>query len=169
MSFAPGPLQAEIAFCSARQYADAFDVLSGVSRDGWDDDDVWTGLVPHEDPWAWKRESMMDEHALEIREENLADLEADDGFYPADLRARLLELDCQRMREHKVASLFSMPYLSTDRPGLPSLAGRLWNDRDTSRGQRAYFCPPRRAAGPPAVGLRPLARHSTSILSRGPT
>lgn len=135
VDFAPGPLQAEIAFCSAQQYADAFDVLSGISQDRWDwedddNDDLWTDcLLSGEDPWAWRHESVMDEHSLERTEEHLADLETDEGLYPADLRARLKEFNLQRLREHKVASLLSRPFLATDRPGPPSLAGRFWNDR----------------------------------------
>lgn len=132
VSLRPGPLQAEIAFCSARQYADAFDVLSGVSRsrdDRWcDADDPWHDIVSRDDPWAWNRESPFDEYDLEITEENLAHLKAGNSLLSVDLRAEMIEVDHRQIREHKRASLLSMPYLPTDRPGPPSLAGRLWND-----------------------------------------
>jgi hypothetical protein len=74
-------------------------------------------------------------------------LEAKDGFYPADLRARLIELDRRQIREHKVASLLSRPYLPTDRPGPPSLAGRLWNDRKHFSAPERIFLPAVQGSG----------------------
>jgi hypothetical protein len=152
VSLQPGPLQAEIAFCSARQYADAFDVLCGVSQDRddrWcDADDPWPDIVSRDDPWTWDRESPSDECDLEVAEENLAHLEAGNSLLPADLRTRMIEFDRRHIREHKRTSLLSTPYLPTDRPGPPSLAGRLWNDvKHFPSPARIYLPAPMREGG----------------------
>jgi hypothetical protein len=137
----PGPLEATIAVCSARQYADAFDVLSGVSASADRDNDSWEDIVPQDDPWAWSRDSMQHELGLEVAEENLAHLEADGGYYPADLRSRMIEFDRRLIYGYRRDALLSMPYQPTDRPGPPSIAGRLWNDAPHFPGPARIFLP----------------------------
>lgn len=115
-----GPLSATISACSAREYADAFDVLCGASADRDDDD--------RPAPWAWDRDALDEDHGVELARENLAETRADTSIYPPDVRAMLIEMDEWRIREHELRALLATPYSPTDRPGPPSLAGRLWND-----------------------------------------
>jgi len=140
VTMAPGSLEATIAVCSERQYADAFDVLSGVSSDRddlWDDDDV-----PADDPWTWSGRSMQDELGLELTEEHLADWEAEsaDSDWP-NLRSKMIEFNRDRIHEYKRDALLSTPYLPTDRPGPPSIAGRLWNDEKHFPAPAQIFLP----------------------------
>jgi hypothetical protein len=124
---APGPREATIDICSERQYADAFDVLAGVSADRdatWDDDDASV-----DDPWRWTGQSMQDELRLEFAEEHLADWEAEGGEceWP-ELRSKMIKFNQDLIREHRRDAQLSRPYVPTDRPGPPSLGGRIWID-----------------------------------------
>lgn len=147
VTMAPGPLQATITICSERQYADAFDVLSGVSSDRDDDDDLWEDIFPKDDPWARNRDSKSDELDLEAAEENLADLVEDRSFYPEALKSKLIGFNRRRIYEYKREELLSTPYLPTDRPGAASLAGRLWNDDAHFPAPARIFLPARSGRG----------------------
>lgn len=144
----PGPLSAKIATCAVNEYADAFDVLAGVrSDDAWDDRD-WDD-IDQPNPWAWAHEiSPSAEMDLETTRENLAFAEADSSVYPADLRKQLIEFDRKRIREYELNALLGTPFLPIDRPGPPSIQGRLWNDRPHLGGPPCFVIPaPSRGSG----------------------
>jgi hypothetical protein len=156
-----GPRQAEIAVCSAREYADAFDILSGVSRERDHDfgtGDSWGDLLSRGDPWSWDRESPMDEEDLDLTLENLAYLESGGAHLSTKLDAELAQFDRRRIREHRRASLLAMPYTPVDRPGLPSLAGRLWNDNKRVPAPSRIYLPAPRGNGAASDSWTRIAR-----------
>lgn len=139
----PGPLAATIAACSAREYADAFDVLSGASSERDDDDDD-----DRLNPWAWERDALDDDHEIDFAREHLADARADTSLYSPELRAMLIEINERRIKEHELKVVFATPYLPTDRPGPPSVAGHLWNDHPHLGGPACIVLPaPDRGGG----------------------
>jgi hypothetical protein len=133
VAFRPGPLLAKIGACSHGRYTDAFDILGGASRhrqnefDRNDDGDHFFGP----DPWAWSWDSIGDDHDLETAEEHLTDWQS--GFLSGEdneLRARMIEIYGRDVRETRLARLLSEPFLPADRPGEPTVQGRLSLDNN---------------------------------------
>lgn len=116
----PGPRAAQITVCSIREYADAYDVLNGA-RDDLDDEDR-----DRLDPWAFDRE-MLDEELLDHVREALADTR-ESTYLSDETREQLTGFYARQVREYELRTLLLAPYSPSDRPGDPSLQGRLWND-----------------------------------------
>lgn len=129
----PGGRAAQITVCSIREYADAYDVLNGA-HDDLDEDDR-----DRIDPWAFDRE-MLDEELLDHAREALTDTR-DSTYMSDEAREQMTSFYERQVREYELRTLLSAPYSPSDRPGDPSIQGRLWNDAPHLGGPASIVIP----------------------------